>query len=138
MSIPLSYEFSAEEIQLPQPPKAGEAPIFPIHNPNYDRLERLERDMNSANFDPVLREALQAEKRAIIKQGVQYRKQQKEFAGKRHDEEHEQHAQWQKWQAEAIAENPRFSGLSKSEQAKRLKKKHVITQTVSTIRKRLK
>jgi hypothetical protein len=67
-----------------------------------------------------------------------YRQNQKKFAGNRHEEDHVKHAQWQKLQAEAIAETPRIATYSKLAQAKLLKEKHGIADLVGTIRKRIK
>ena len=138
MTIPLSYEFRNDEELLPPRPEEGEPITFPIHPDSYTRLMRLDFEMSLPTMDAAIRKALEAERRNIIKRGVQYSNQQSEFAGKRHEESHKKHVEWQKWQAEAIAENPRFSEKSKLEQAKLLKQKHSIAYAVGTISKRLK
>ena len=61
------------------------------------------------------------------------RKQQSEFAGKRHEEDRVKHEQWRAWQTEDLGN----SRPSKTAQATRLKRKHGIPETVATIAKRL-
>jgi hypothetical protein len=101
---------------------------------NYEPMQNLPPEM-------IFMGGLEAQARhdkPKVDLGNMWSENQQKFAGKRHDESHEKHAQWQQWQAEAIAENPLFADKSKREQATLLKKKHAIAYPVDTIRKRLK
>jgi hypothetical protein len=108
-----------------------------FHAATIKSIEPLQKPLKALQDLMALRDAIKHEKKILEDIGHQRCNQQTEFAGKRHEEAQQKHAQWQKWQVEEIAENSRFAELSKIEQARRLKKKHAIVEPVGTIRKRL-
>lgn len=107
------------------------------HAATIKSIEPLQKPLKALQDLMALRDAIKHEKKILEDIGHQRCNQQTEFAGKRHEEAQQKHAQWQKWQVEEIAENSRFAELSKIEQTRRLKKKHAIVEPVGTIRKRL-
>lgn len=73
----------------------------------------------------------------LAERGEGWTKTQRKNGFKRFEEEQEKHDSWRQWQASEKAANPTFEKYSKEEQARRLKKKHSITDATSTIAKRL-
>lgn len=73
----------------------------------------------------------------LAQRGEGWTEEQRRKGFRRWEDDQAKHENWKRWQADAIAENPKFADHSKAEQARRLKKKHGIPDDVDTIRKRL-
>lgn len=72
-----------------------------------------------------------------IELGETWTKKQRASGFKRFEADQEKHDNWRRLQASEQAANPKFGEYPKQEQARRLKKKHGITDAVPTIAKRL-
>ena len=70
-------------------------------------------------------------------EGETYIANQKKFQGDKQKIDEKKHSDWREWQAAEIVGNPKFSKLSKEQQAIRLKNKYAIGESSPTIAKRL-
>lgn len=134
---------------MPDPPGFTDIYRLMIRNRAIEDMERLEslsdEDLAAESMKVTeewykkqeeLREGMRR-LAARVSHGIAHENKQMKFRIIKAESAKAKHEQWRRWQAEIIANNEKFADQSKLEQAKRLKKKYSISDSIETIAKRL-